>query len=90
MRKRRGCQTQTRRLSDRLAAEAQGLAAELAGRAPVALREAKRATRMAAEALLAPGLRYEVEAFAVAFASEDRVEGLSAFLEKRKADWKGR
>ena len=75
---------------DRLAEEAQALAAALAARAPIALREAKRATRAAAEALLAPGLRYEVEAFAVAFATEDRVEGLRAFLEKRPAEWKGR
>jgi enoyl-CoA hydratase len=73
-----------------LADEAQALAAALAARAPIALREAKRATRAAAEALLAPGLRYEVEAFAVAFATEDRIEGLRAFLEKRQPDWKGR
>jgi enoyl-CoA hydratase len=75
---------------DRLADEAQGLARELASRAPVAMRQAKRATRAAAEALLAPGLRYEVEAFGVTFSSADRVEGLRAFLEKRKPEWTGR
>jgi enoyl-CoA hydratase/carnithine racemase len=56
----------------------------------VALRQAKLATRAAAEAALATGLRYEVEAFGVTFASSDRVEGLRAFLEKRPPAWKGR
>jgi enoyl-CoA hydratase len=73
-----------------LAAEAAKLAGELAARAPVALRQAKRATRAAVEPTLAPGLRYEVEAFGVTFASDDRVEGLTAFLEKRPPAWKGR
>ncbi|MCW5891542.1 MAG: enoyl-CoA hydratase/isomerase family protein [bacterium] len=74
---------------DRLTEETQGLARELASRAPVAMRQAKRATRAAAEALRAPGLRYEVEAFGVTFASADRVEGLRAFLEKRRPGWTG-
>jgi enoyl-CoA hydratase len=72
-----------------LAGEAAALADELASRAPVAMRQAKRATAAAAAAL-AEGLRYETEAFAVTFASEDRVEGLRAFLEKRAPAWKGR
>ena len=74
---------------DRLAAEAAALAAELAKRPPVALRQAKRATRAAVESALEAGLRLEIEAFAATFASEDRVEGLRAFLEKRPAQWKG-
>jgi enoyl-CoA hydratase len=68
---------------------AAALAATLAAKAPVAMRQAKRATTAAAAAL-AEGLRYEVEAFAVTFASEDRVEGLTAFREKRPPVWKGR
>jgi enoyl-CoA hydratase len=75
---------------DRLADEAAALAAELAKRPPVALRQAKRATRAAAESALHAGLRFEIEAFAATFASEDRVEGLRAFLEKRPAQWRGR
>jgi len=63
---------------------------ELAARAPVALRHAKRATRAAVETSLGAGLRLEMEAFAATFASEDRVEGLRAFLEKRRPAWKGR
>ncbi len=75
---------------DRVLAEATALAETLAQRAPVALRQAKRATRVAADGALAAGLRYEIEAFGVTFATEDRVEGLRAFLEKRPPAWKGR
>jgi enoyl-CoA hydratase len=56
----------------------------------VALRQAKRATRAAVESGLHAGLGLEIEAFAATFASEDRVEGLRAFLDKRPAEWKGR
>ena len=72
----------------RLAEEAARLAAELAAKAPLALAQAKRATALAADADLTTGCRFEVEAFAVAFAAEDRVEGLTAFLEKRPPVWK--
>ena len=75
---------------DRLAAEASGLARELAGKAPLALAQAKRATAVAADADLETGCRYEVEAFGVTFAADDRVEGLRAFLDKRPPAWKGR
>ena len=73
-----------------LPAEAQGLAEELARKPPLALRQAKRATAVAADADTATGCRYEIEAFAVTFASQDRVEGLRAFLEKRNPTWQGR
>ena len=75
---------------ERLAAEAAALAAQLATKAPVALGQAKRATAVAGDAALDTGCRYEVEAFGIAFATEDRVEGLHAFLEKRPPAWKGR
>jgi enoyl-CoA hydratase len=75
---------------ERLAEEAASLARELAAKAPLALAQAKRATAVAADADLATGCRYETEAFGVTFASEDRVEGLRAFLEKRAPVWKGR
>jgi enoyl-CoA hydratase len=75
---------------ERLAAEAAQLAADLASKAPLALRQAKRATAVAADADIQVGCHYEVEAFAVTFATDDRVEGLRAFLAKRAPDWKGR
>ena len=73
-----------------LPAEAQDLAEELARKAPLALRQAKLATAVAVETDTGTGCRYEVEAFAVTFASDDRVEGLRAFLEKRNPAWRGR
>jgi enoyl-CoA hydratase len=75
---------------DRLTEEVAGLARALAERPPLALRQAKRATRAALETTLEAGLRLEIEAFAATFASEDRIEGLRAFLEKRSPRWKGR
>jgi 1,4-dihydroxy-2-naphthoyl-CoA synthase len=45
---------------------------------------------VAAETDTTTGCLYEVEAFAVTFASDDRVEGLRAFLDKRNPDWRGR
>jgi enoyl-CoA hydratase len=76
--------------ADALAGDAAALGAELAGRAPVAIRQAKRVTRAAAHAAMATALAHEVDAFATTFASEDRTEGLRAFLEKRVPVWKGR
>jgi enoyl-CoA hydratase/carnithine racemase len=76
--------------AERVRPEAAALAADLAGKPPVALRLAKRATAIAPDVDGATGCRYEVEAFGVAFASEDRVEGLEAFRAKRTPSWKGR
>jgi enoyl-CoA hydratase len=76
--------------AEALASEISGLAAELAGRAPVALGQAKRVTRAAARAALTGGLAHEIDAFGATFATEDRVEGLRAFLEKRPPVWSGR
>ena len=76
--------------AERVRAEAAALAAELAGKPPVALRQAKRTTAIAPDVDCATGCRYEVEAFGVAFATEDRVEGLEAFRAKRTPAWKGR
>lgn len=69
-------------------------ALELAGRmtrwSPVSLRLAKDAIRVAYEMPLAEGLVYEKERFLDAFASEDGREGVKAFMEKRRPDFKGR
>jgi enoyl-CoA hydratase len=66
------------------------LAHTLATHSPVALQLAKAAVRMAVEAPLTSGLAYERESFTTAFASEDRLEGMRAFLEKRAPQFKGR
>jgi enoyl-CoA hydratase len=62
----------------------------MAGKSPVALRMAKSAVRAAAEMPLAAGLQYETEAFITCFGSDDKREGVAAFLEKRPAAFTGR
>jgi enoyl-CoA hydratase/carnithine racemase len=70
--------------------EAIELAHEIAKRPPLAARLAKRAVQVAEDTGLAEGLRAERELFDEAMASEDRVEGMNAFLEKREPRFKGR
>jgi enoyl-CoA hydratase/carnithine racemase len=70
--------------------EAIELARTVAERPPLAARLAKRAVQAAEETGLAEGLRAERELFDEAMASEDRVEGMTAFLEKREPQFKGR
>ncbi len=59
------------------------LARGMATKSPVALQMAKSAVRAAAEMPMAGGLAYETELFATCFASDDKREGVAAFLEKR-------
>ena len=66
------------------------LAEKLAAKPPIALRLAKQAINEGLEGGLAQGLDHEAALFGVVFDTEDRVEGVSAFLEKRKAVWKGK
>ena len=70
--------------------EAIELARVIAERPPLATRLAKRAVLAAEDTGLAEGLRAERELFDEAMASEDRVEGMTAFLEKREPRFKGR
>jgi enoyl-CoA hydratase/carnithine racemase len=70
--------------------EAIELARTIAERPPLAARLAKRAVQVAEDTGLAEGLRAERELFDEAMASEDRVEGMTAFLEKREPQFKGR
>ena len=70
--------------------EAIELGREIAQRPPLAVRLGKRAVLAAAETPLAEGLRQERALFDEAMASEDRVEGMAAFLEKREPRFKGR
>jgi enoyl-CoA hydratase/carnithine racemase len=66
------------------------LARDVAARAPLAVRLAKRAVLAAADTPLAEGLRRERGLFDEAMASEDRIEGMQAFLEKRDPEFKGK
>ncbi len=64
-------------------------AGSLAGKGPVALRAIKQVVDRGVEVDLKSGCAFEVEAFATSFSSEDAREGVAAFLEKRKPDFKG-
>jgi enoyl-CoA hydratase len=70
--------------------EARKLAATLAAKPPIALGQAKLAIGHGLDVDLESGLRLEAEAFAVTFSTEDRSEGMDAFLEKRPAKFGGR
>jgi enoyl-CoA hydratase len=66
------------------------IARSMAEKSPVTLAIAKRALRAALEMTLSAGLAHERDLFALAFATEDKEEGVRAFLEKRPPQWKGR
>jgi enoyl-CoA hydratase len=70
--------------------EAKRVAREIGAKGPVSVRLAKEAVDEAFEAPLSVGLEFERRAFYLARASEDATEGLSAFVEKRRPEWKGR
>ena len=75
---------------DRLYDEAEALAQRLASGPPVALRVAKRAMNEGSQLPLMEGLRMEAEAFGALAETEDLVEGISAFFERRKPEFKGK
>lgn len=75
---------------ERYLEEAIKLAAELAARAPVALRMAKDAVNAVFEMSLQAGLDYERRLFYMLFSTEDQKEGMDAFINKRKAQWRGK
>ena len=58
-------------------------------KAPVAIKMAKRAINKGLEMDLASGIAFEAEAYTTTFSSEDRLEGMTAFLEKREPHFKG-
>jgi enoyl-CoA hydratase len=69
--------------------EAKAVARAIAEKGPIAQRLAKESVNRAYESTLETGLDYERKALYLAFASEDAREGLTAFTEKRKPDFKG-
>ncbi|MCW5874621.1 MAG: enoyl-CoA hydratase/isomerase family protein [Anaerolineales bacterium] len=75
---------------ERYLEEAMQLASEIAARAPLAVRLGKEAVNRAFETHLGDGIQEERQAFYFLFASEDQKEGMRAFSEKRKPEWKGK
>ncbi|MBN2569333.1 MAG: enoyl-CoA hydratase/isomerase family protein [Deltaproteobacteria bacterium] len=66
------------------------MAQQMSRHSPVALGLAKYAVQKAADVDLQTGRAIENSCFSLAFASEDQQEGMKAFLEKRKPEYKGR
>ncbi len=70
--------------------EALKLAEEIASRAPLAVRAAKKMINQVYEESLSAGLAEEKQEFYNLFSTADQKEGMQAFIEKRKPDWKGK
>jgi enoyl-CoA hydratase len=66
------------------------LATEIAALPPLAIKAAKESVNRAYELSLEAGLEFERRNFFMLFASDDQKEGMAAFVEKRKPEWKGR
>ncbi|WP_136652111.1 enoyl-CoA hydratase [Paracoccus aeridis] len=76
--------------TDRLLDEARAAAGKIANKSTIAARVAKEAVNRAFETTLREGLLFERRAFHSLFATEDQKEGMSAFLEKREAQFRDR
>jgi enoyl-CoA hydratase len=73
--------------ADTLMEEAEKLAKVIMSKSPLAVKMAKLAINKGVNLDLNSGVAFEAEAFAVSFGSEDRTEGMKAFLEKRPANF---
>jgi len=75
---------------EQLMTRAIALAETIASKSPVAVMAAKEATRAALSMSLSEGMKIETALFQLCFSSEDKAEGVRAFLEKRPAKFNGR
>lgn len=75
---------------DQLLTEALATAQEIAGNAPLSVRQAKKSIHYGLQTDILTGYRFEIEAYNRLVTTEDRLEGVRAFNEKRKPNWRGR
>lgn len=75
---------------EELIPEAEKFAKQVIGKAPIAVKMAKTAINNGMNLDLKSGVAFEAEAYVSTFCSEDRVEGMKAFLEKRPAQFKNK
>lgn len=75
---------------EELEAKTMELANKITEKSPIALQMAKEAVKLASRSNLDEGLKREIDLFAICFSSEDKEEGVAAFLEKRKPVFKGK
>ena len=76
--------------SEELEEKTMEIANTIASKSPYAVERAKKSVKSVAEMKLEKGLKYEQELFIECFKSEDGKEGIAAFVEKRKANFKGK
>lgn len=70
--------------------EAKKMAKTIASMSPLAIEAIKESINQGAESFLQEGLRFERKNFYMLFATEDQKEGMNAFIEKRKPEFKGK
>jgi enoyl-CoA hydratase/carnithine racemase len=75
--------------AEQLAAEADAIAGKMAAQAPISLRYVKEAVNKGLDMTLEQGLRLEADLYLLLHTTKDRTEGITAFLAKRKAEFKG-
>ncbi len=75
---------------EKLYDEVKAMADKIAANGPVAVKLAKAAVNRGLEVDLVTGLAYEIETVSLAFSTEDKKEGMNAFIDKRKPDFKGK
>ncbi|GAB4432588.1 MAG: enoyl-CoA hydratase-related protein [bacterium] len=76
--------------ADKLMEEVTTVAKKIASKAPYAVKLAKELIEMAASTDIKRGLKTEADYFSLCFATEDQKEGMKAFLDKKKPEFKGR
>jgi len=76
--------------ADQLLPSARALATTILENGPLAVRAAKEVLELTKDADLPVGLKAEVEAEVRLFATADRIEGMTAFLQRRKPVYQGR